>query len=371
MKPFKLILGFALLIMFMFVVRCSKKSDPTPAATLVKISGTVTFTDLSGQVANAAGAVVYLAKSAVATTTYDQSTIAGADGVYKFSNLSAGGYYVNTVYNTDNKNTTARLDGVSFTTASGYLVTVAAVDVAQDMTLVSAGQTGTEVIQATYGWDPAANTGAGGYTNTGAWVYDNAHSPVQFQFPYRGAQADFKGSFMQTSKFNFNFDASNLAASSIVAQVDLSSINTGTPGGRDTQPVTSGATFQPGSTFVKGKLGCISGTFGIAADDAAADPATITLDVDRYAKFTSTSIETYGDGYLAKGNLIFHGVTLPVGLVFKYVAPFTDTSVTPNKKYVSFEGKITIKAKTDFAIVSSSVADLVTIYITVNCNKLL
>lgn len=365
MKQLKLILGLTLLFMFVFTVRCSKKSDPAPS--LVSISGTVSYTDLNGATANAAGAVVYLAKSATATTTYDQSTIADASGVYTFSSLSVGSYFLNSVYKTDNKNTTARLDGVTFTTASGYLVTVAAINVTQDMSLVSVGQTGTEVIQATYVWDAVQVK----YVNSGAYVFDNAHTSVQFQFPYRGAEGDFKGSFMQVSKFNFTFDAANLATSSIEAQIDLSSINTGTPGGRDTQPVTSGATFQPLTTFVKGKLGCISGTFGITADDAVADPATITNDVDRYAKFTSTSIEVYGDGYLAKGNLVFHGVTLPVGLVFKYVAPFTDTSVTPNKKYVSFEGKMTIKAKTDYLIVSSSVADLVTIYITVNLNKTL
>ncbi len=367
MKPFKLALSFTLLFMFLFIVRCSKKDDPAP--TLVSISGTVSFTDLKSQTSNAAGAVVYLAKSATATTTYDQNTIADASGAYKFTNLSAGDYYLNAVYKSDNKNATGRLDGVTFTTANGYLVTVAGTDVGQNMELVSAGQTGTEVIQSTYGWDPTANTGAGAYTNTGAWVFDNAHSPVQFQFPYRGVEADFKGSFMQTSKFNLTFDAANLASSSIVAEIDLASVNTGTPGGRDTKPETSGATFQPATTFTS--LGCIAGTFGITADPASS-PITLTTDVDRYAKFTSTSIQTYGDGYLAKGNLVLHGVTFPVGLVFKYVTPFTDTSVTPNKKYVSFEGKMTFNGKTDFAISSSSVGEaLISVFITVNLNKAL
>jgi polyisoprenoid-binding protein YceI len=370
MKSFKLIISFALLFMFLSVVRCSLTSNPEPVSTsLVNISGKVTFTDVSGQPANAAGAVVYLAKSAAATTTYDQSTIANADGVYTFSNLIDAGYYLNAVYKTDNKNTSGRLDGVSFTTASGYLVTVAGTNVAQDMELVSVGQTGTEVVQSTYGWDPTANTGAGGFTNTGAWVFDNSHSPVQFQFPYRGAEADFKGSFIQVSKVELTFDAANLASSSIVAEIDLASVNTGTPGGRDAKPETAGAVFQTGSTFTS--LGCIAGTFGITADPASS-PMTLSTDVDRYATFTSTSIESYGDGYLAKGNLAFHGVTLPVGMIFKYIIPFTDTGVTPNRKYVSFEGKITIKAKADFAITSSSVGDaLVSIYITVNLNKTL
>lgn len=365
MKKFKLILGLTAVFMFLFVVRCSKSSDPAPVK-LVSISGVITYTDLSGATANASGAVVYLAKSAAATTTYDQSTIAGADGSYKFSNLVAGDYYLNAVYQTDNKNVSSRLDGVKFSTANGYLLTAGTTDVTKDMSLVSVGQTGTEVVQVSYQWDPTANTGAGGYTNTGAWTFDNIHSPVQFQTPYEGAEADFKGSFIQTSALSINFDAANLGSSSIVATVDLLSVNTGTPGGRDAMLTTTGGTFQNASTFVKGKLGCIAGTFGITADDAAADPNVVSTDVDRYATFTSTSIETYGDGYIAKGNLKFHMVTMPVVLMFKYIPSVTIST----KKYVSFEGKMLLKAKTDFGITATNIGgDAMTIYITVNLNK--
>jgi polyisoprenoid-binding protein YceI len=368
MKKFRLILSLTVLFTFLFVVRCSKSSDPAPAAKLVSISGIVTYTDLTGASASAAGAVVYLAKGAAATATYDQSTIAGADGSYKFSNLSAGDYYLNSVYQTDNKNLSARLDGVRFSTAEGYHVTAGTTDMTKDMTLVSVGQSGTEVVQVSYQWDPSANTGAGGYTNTGAWTFDNIHSPVQFQTPYEGAEADFKGSFIQTSGLSINFDAANLGTSTIVASVDLLSVNTGTPGGRDAMLTTAGGTFQNASTFAKGKLGCIASTFGITADDAAADPATVVNDVDRYATFTSTSIAPYGDGYIAKGNLKFHMVTMPAVLMFKYIAPVTVST----KRYLSFEGKMSLKAKTDFGVIATNIgADLMTIYITVNLNKAL
>lgn len=359
MKKYNLSLGLTLLFVFLFIVRCSK-NDPAPA--LASLSGKVAFTDMTGQTANAAGAIVYLAKSATATTTYDQSTIAGADGSYKFSNLSAGSYYINAVFQTDNKNISARLDGVKFTTANGYQVTLASTDLTQDVALVSVGQTGTETVQVSYQWD----AGTSAYTNTGAWAFDNIHSPVQFQTPYQGAEADFKGSFIQTSALSINFNAANLAGSSIVASVDLLSVNTGTPGGRDAMLSTAGGTFQNASTFVKAKLGCIATTFGIAADDPTADPNVVSTDVDRYATFTSTSISTYGDGYIAKGNLKFHMVTMPVVLMFKYVAPTT----VGTKKYLSFEGKMTLKAKTDFGINATNIgADLMTIYITVNLNK--
>src|SRR5690242_5025782 len=107
MKKYNLSLGLTLLFLLLFVTRCSKTNDAAP---LVGISGKVTFTNMNGQTANAAGAVVYIAKSATATTTYDQNTTAGADGSYSFSNLPAGDYYLNCIYDSDNKNTSARME---------------------------------------------------------------------------------------------------------------------------------------------------------------------------------------------------------------------------------------------------------------------
>lgn len=363
MKNFKLVLSLTLLFTFLVVVRCSKTSDPAP---LVGISGTVTYTDMNGVVQKAAGAVVYLAKSATATTTYDQSTIAGSDGTYSFSNLSNAGYYLNAVYNTDNKNSSARITGVKFTTANGFLVTLASKVLTQDIAVESVGQTGTQNIVVSYQWDPAASSGAGNYTNTGAWTFDNIHSPTQFNFPYHGAEAEFSASFVQTKSFQMTFNSANLAGSSIVATVDLASVNTGTPGGRDNLPatVTSTNEFKPGTVF--SKLGCIMGTFGITADAGTVTPNITLTGSNRYATFTSTTITAYGDGYVANGTLAFHGVTMPVSMIFHYLPSFVDTSVTPNKTYQGFEGKITIKALTDFGISSTSVGDLVTIYTTVN-----
>jgi polyisoprenoid-binding protein YceI len=325
---------------------------------------------MNGQTANAAGAVVYLAKSATATTTYDQSTIAGSDGSYTFSNLAPGNYYLNCVYDTDNKNTSARIEGVRFTTASGYQVTLGSKATAQDMSLVSTGSSlAAQNIQVAYQWDPTASSGAGNYTNTGAYSFDNIHSPVQFNFPYQGQEAQFAGSFVQTASLQLNFNSANLASSSIVATVDLASVNTGTPGGRDNMPATVTATneFTSGTKFTK--LGCIMGTFGITADVGTTTPNITLTGTNRYATFTSTSISTYGDGYVAKGNLAFNTKTVPVAVIFKYINPYVNTSVTPNKTYIGFEGKMVMNAKNDFAISSSSVGDTVIIYITVNLFK--
>jgi len=363
MKNFKLVLSLTLLLTLIAVVRCSKSSDPAP---LVGISGTVTYTDANGTVQKAAGAVVYLAKGTAATTTYDHSTIAGSDGTYSFPTLPAAGYYINAVYQSDNKNSSARIDGVKFTTANGFLVTLASTALTQDIALESTGSTGTAVnVTVAYQWDATAKT----YTNTGAWTFDNIHSPVQFNFPYHGAEAEFAASFVQTKSFQMTFNSASLSTSSIVAIVDMASINTGTPGGRDNLPttVTSTNEFTPGTLFTK--LGCIMGTFGITADAGTVTP-NITLSGDnRYATFTSTSIKAYGDGYVANGTLAFHGFTKSVSMIFHYLPSYVDTSVTPNKTYQGFEGKITIKALTDFGISSTSVGDLVTIYTTVNLYK--
>jgi polyisoprenoid-binding protein YceI len=352
MKTVKLIPILTLLFTLLFVIECTKKDDPIP---LVKISGKVTYTNPSGQAANAVGAIVYLAKGATATTTYEQTTIADANGAYSFSNLTTGSYYLNSTFYTANKNVTARLDGVNFTTASGAIVAITNVDAVQDLALVSVGQSGTaiEALAANYAWTGSA------YANTGAWTFDAAHSPITFEFPYRANEAEFSGSFSQVNKFLVNFDPANLATSTIDVEVDLASINTRTPGGRDNRTtVADNPTFSPLTSFTE--LGCIAGTFGITADNATptdAAPQPITADADRYAKFTSTSIAKYGDGYVAKGNLIFHGFTVPIELMFKAVPAWLDAS--NNRKYSGFEGKFVMKAKTDFGITSSSLNDAV------------
>jgi polyisoprenoid-binding protein YceI len=357
MKTIRLIPTLTLLIAMLFVVSCSEDEKP-----LVKLTGKITFTDPTGASANAAGAVVYLATGSVATTTYEQSTIADANGMFTFSNLAPNSYYINSVYQTDNKNKTARLDGLTFTTAEGAVVTVGESDVTQDLALVSIGQSGAtfEALAVNYSYSATATAPAGvatpgNYVNTGAWTYDGTHSPIAFEFPYRGQEADFFGAFSQLSKFVVNFDAANLATSTIDVEIDVASINTRNAGGRDPRTtVADNPPFNPTTLFTE--YGCIFGTFGIAAATTPTDavPQTIS-DTDRYAQFKSTSIVKYGDGYIAKGNVVFHGFTVPVDLMFKQSAVWLDTS--NNRKYSGFEGKFTMAAKKDYGITSSSVND--------------
>ncbi|MEO5603757.1 MAG: YceI family protein [Cyclobacteriaceae bacterium] len=343
MKTLKFLSAFLLLFALLTVVRCSE-DEPVPP--LVSVSGKVTFTDASGATANALGAVVYLAN-----TTASISTISDENGDYNFTNLSTGAYTLRATYFSDNKNISGRMDGLTFTTSEPVAINVASTDVVQELPLVSTGQTGIEVLAANYAWTGSA------YANTGAWTYDAVHSPLTFEFPYRGTEADFSGSFSQLSKAVFNFDPNNLATSSFNFEVDLASVNTRTPGGRDNRLTNMDVPlFSPASMFTE--LGCIMGTFGITADNATptdAVPQPITVNTKRYAQFVSTSVAKLGDGYVAKGNVVFNGVTKPAEIWFKAVPAWTDPS--NNRIYSGFEGRFSMKAKADYGITSSSLAD--------------
>ena len=363
-----------LLALFTFV-----ECDKTEPVSLSTLSGKVTFTNAAGTVANASGAVVNLEKVSSGTIV---STVANGTGDYSFENLKAGSYKLTSSYYTENKNVAAaRLDGLNFATASAVSVSMGSASLTQDLTLVSVGQAGTgiEALSANYQWDPnfidpATQTPKPSYQNTGIWTYDATHSPVTFEFAYRGNEADFSGTFSQASKFNVSVDPANLAAASIDVEIDLTSVDTRSPGGRDPrldnmdQPL-----FSPTAMFTE--LGCIMGTFLINVDDTTkalsdAAPQMISVDAaDRYAKFTSTNVSAYGDGFVAKGNLVFHRRTKPVELWFKIVPKWYDAS---NKRYYSgFEGKFLMNAKTDFGIVSSSVNDaIIKIYISTVLYKL-
>ncbi len=349
MKTLKLISALLLLSALLIVsVRCSN-NDPAPTPTpLLVVSGNVTYTNAAGTSANAPGAVVSLISS-----TETLTAVTDANGKYHFSNVLTGSYTLTSTYFTDNKNISGRLDGLTFNTFEPVAVEVAAADVVKDLTLTSAGQTGIEILDANYVWDTPTSK----YVNTGSWLFDGAHSPINFEFPYRDNDADFNGGFSQLSKAVITFNPDNLAASSINVEVDVASINTRAPGGRDNTTTNMvNPVFSPITSFIK--LGCIMGTFGITADGGTPTdvaPLPITTNTKRYAQFVSTSIEKLGDGYVAKGNLTFLGITKATDIWFKGVPSWTDAS--NNRRYAGFEGRFIMNAKADYGVTSSSVND--------------
>lgn len=349
MKTLKLISFFTLLFSLLVTVRCSEE-DARPL-TLGTLSGAVTYPNTLGTQSAAPKAVVILMGTDGALIS-----ITGDDGLYSFPNLKPGEYDLSASFYAEPVVSNARMNGLDFATAADVKVQIGSTAVEQALTMVSIGQSGTaiEALAANYAWN-----GTSAFANTGAWIYDAVHSALQFEFPFRGNQGDFVGAFGQVNKFAVNFDPANPASSTIDVEVDLASVNTRTPGGRDNRTtVADNPSFNPLTNFTE--LGCIAGTFGITADNATPTdvaPQPITQDADRYAKFASASIEKYGNGYLAKGNLIFHGFTVPIELWFKAVPAWLDAS--NNRRYSGFEGKFLMDAKNDFGITSSSVNDAV------------
>lgn len=346
MKTTRTILLLVFISGLLFTVGCG--DDETTPDPLVAVKGKVTFTNAANAVTNAPGAVVYFTNTA---TTKSSSAITSASGDFEFVNVMPGAYTLTASYFTDNKNVTARFDGLTFATATPVGVTVASTDVTQDLALVSTGQSGIETLATNYAWTGSA------YASTGAWTYDATHTVVNFELPYRqNVASDFNGVFSQLSKVNINFDPNNLGASTFDIEVDVASFNTRSAGGRDPRTtVDDTPLFSPNTLFKE--LGCVMGTFGIAADGGTPSndvplPMTTTR---RYAKFVSTSVVKLGDGYVAKGNITFLGVTKPTDIWFKAVPAWTDPS--NNRRYSGFEGRFLMNAKADYAVTSSSVND--------------
>ncbi|MEQ8302430.1 MAG: YceI family protein [Cyclobacteriaceae bacterium] len=317
------------------VVQCS--DDPAPVQ-LSSISGQVTYPDAGGAQIAAPGAIVTLFST---TPVVNMETTTDASGNFTFPQLVAATYTISAYYDTDNTNSSGRLSNLRFTGAPTDVV-LGAESATQNLALTSTGQTGISSVDINYSWNGST------YVQTGSWTYDATHSPLSFEFPYRDGAAEFVGAFSQLNKIVVDFDPADLGSSTIEAIVDLTSVNTRSRGGRD--PESQDDSFNP--TSVYDVAGCIMGTFGVTADGAF--PTTYTS-ADRFAKFTSTGITAYGDGYLAKGNLEFHGFTNAIELWFKMTPNYVEPS--NNRTYATFEGRFYMNAKEDYGISSSSVND--------------
>jgi polyisoprenoid-binding protein YceI len=242
-------------------------------------------------------------------------------------------------------------------------------DFTQDLTLVNAGQSGADLdaVNIDFDWNGTAYANA-----VGALTYDQTHSPIGFEFAYRGKEADFFGAFSQLKKCKINFDVANPTAGTIDVVVDLASFDTRSPGGRDPRTtVADTPPFNPTTQFTE--YGCIIySTFGVITDSGTT-PSDGTPQVisnsSRYVSFTSTSIAKLGDGYVAKGNMVFQGprpgmtpaitTSVPIEMWFKQIPCWTNTSSTPNRRYWSLEGKFLMDAKNKWGITSSSLNDAI------------
>lgn len=312
-----------LLVSIFTVFRCTEEE----IISYYDVNGTVTYAD-----GNAAGAYVYLAEGTAPTTLYTHVTVTDADGKYSFTNLVKGDYFLYANYNTSNS-PAGRLDGVNFVSGDDNLITITNANVSQNIPLLN--QTGNSV--------------AVDNTATGTWKLDGSHSEVVFEFPFKDGNATFSGRF-DDYDLVINLDDSDLAGSSVVATVDLTTVVTGQPG-RD------------------GGHNCISTTFGVEWTDfdgngtTGDSPEDTVIGTTGQAKFESTGISFYGDGYKATGNLTFHGASKPITVYFKYLPGFDGEDRNGNAtRYSSFEAMFTFDAITDFGITSGNIKSDVNVF---------
>lgn len=356
MKTIRLLSGLMAMVFFAFIL--SSCSDDSTTVETYTISGNVMYPDFSGSMQNAGGAVVFLKKNATeATTNYDLVTVADASGNYSFEGLVDGDYWLFANYDTENLNVPAgRINGAVFI-GEGAMVNIAGANGSQNFGLASMGQSNAL----------AVNTYEGGN-----WNQDWNHSNVDFSFPYDDNNATYTGRFSglyigetvdaKTPGFEMyiDFDPADLANSKLEGKVDGLAVKTDSPGGRDALFESDG-TFWKDPTTMELDLGCISGYFGITSLD----------DADRYITFTSTSIVTYGDAYLATGNMVFNGQTGVVHMLLKYIPGYQATSrsgVLTN--YASFQGQFKFAAKADYLISSGHVNDaIVTVDVSFQVNQ--
>lgn len=194
-------------------------------------------------------------------------------------------------------------------------------------------------------------------TTDGTWSLDKSHSNVNWKTAYYGDNAWLTGKF---NKFgiDLNFDEANPTATTIEAWVQLSTFNTGEPGRDGTGKCGSGYmgvdwTGSAGDTLADG-----------SKDPAFYDPAT------DFAWFNSTSVSVYGDGYLAKGDFTFRGVTKTVDLYFNYIGQVDYSDEQDGSKIKGgLTGEFEFLALSDFGVSSTSIADKIKITIGANYKK--
>ncbi|MFY0626248.1 MAG: YceI family protein [Reichenbachiella sp.] len=320
----------AILFFAVFAFRC-EDDDPAQISKYT-ISGNVTYPDYTGASAPANGAIVYLKLNATeATTAFDLVTVADVSGQFSFAEIPDGQHFVFANFDDMNSNNpAARTRGVMFG-SEGIMVTMAGENVTQALALVSMGQSNAV----------AVNTNEGG-----DWFQDWSHSNVDFEFPYDAENATYTGRFSGFEMY-IDFDPADLANSSIQGTIDGLSIKTDSPGGRDALYNSDGSFWQD-PVDNSYDLGCVSAYFGIDAID----------DTDRYITFESTSIEAYGDGYLATGPMVFNGNTVDIEMPFKFIPGYqAENRSGILTQFSSFQGEFDFAALDDFGIASGHVGD--------------
>lgn len=169
--------------------------------------------------------------------------------------------------------------------------------------------------------------------------FDKTHSNVGWETAYLGELSILSGRFDTLGFTTFNFDEANPANTSFEAWVWINRVNTSEPG-RD--------------------KGCLQTTFGTTT--------SMTNEVANIAKIKTTAVElsTTDKGYIVKFDMTFHGVTKSLTGKLNYSGKSVTGTGSTAKNVYGFGFDFQFLAKTDFGIVSTNVADKVSI----KCNAI-
>jgi len=169
----------------------------------------------------------------------------------------------------------------------------------------------------------------------GNWFLDIPHSSVSWKTAYMGYGSFLTGKFSWFALKNFSFDEKDPSKIAFEAKVYLNSVVT--------------------SQILRDD-GCLLTTYKTNASykDEPANLATI--------KSTSASYHTDDAGYTVLADLTFLGVTRKVTMDLYYVNKHTFTTYD----LISFDAEFPFNAISDFALGSTSVADIVTVNLNLN-----
>ena len=173
-------------------------------------------------------------------------------------------------------------------------------------------------------------------------THDKAHSNVGWETMYLGGLSLLTGRFDKFGFTTFNFDEANPANTNFEAWVWLNSVNTSEPN-RDKFCLAGNGT---------------TSTFGTTM--------AMTTETANVAKIKSTSVELSpaDKGYIVKFDLTFHGKTKNLTGKLSYAGKTVSGTGATAKNVFGFNLEFQMLAKTDFAIDSPNIADLVS----VKCN---
>ncbi|MDO8367488.1 MAG: YceI family protein [Saprospiraceae bacterium] len=163
------------------------------------------------------------------------------------------------------------------------------------------------------------------------WDFDKSHSNVSWETPYKGVGSLLTGRF-NTFNAQLEFIGDHPELTTMSGWVKLSSVNTSEPG-RDT--------------------GCLRNTFGLTLG-AKSDTA--------YFVSKKVELDRKG-GYNVTADMTFHGFTKEVTMKLNYLGKtyFPNADATKSFWTQGFIGQFEFNALSDFGIVSTNIADRITV----------